>query len=355
MTTKKKDTKVDFQKKQLQLANKFKDVVVKKYGSIIKSVIIFGSLTRKDFHSKSDIDMLVIVDDIAARFTPETKDIFDSEIYSMAKKISKDIVVQPAWSLTEFWDMVRIGHPLVSTIIRDGWALYDTGFFIPVRKLLELGKIPTTLEAVEKFMQDAPKKIQRVEAGKLFMVAEDIYYAMLNASQAVLMYIGITPPAPKNTAKFLKENMVDSEGILEQEYVDQLDNIIELRKKIEHKEIQDISGADLDKYIKLAKKFISRMEQLLMKLQKNKKEDIVKRNYDVMMRAAVGALEGLGKLPPDPKDLPVAIKKELVDKNLVNSVYLEILKEVITMRKMLDDKKISPSIIYLLLIIVIYK
>lgn len=330
----------DFQKKQLELANKFKDAVVKKYGKIIKSVVVFGSLTRKDFHAKSDVDMLVIVDDVAARFTPETKDIFDDEIYKIAKKISKDIVVQPAWTLTEFWDMARIGHPLLCTIVRDGWALYDTGFFIPVRKLLELGKIPTTLEAVERFMQDAPKKIQRVEAGKLFMVAEDIYYAMLNSAQAVLMFIGIVPPPPKNTPTVLKEHMVD-EGLLEQEYVNQLKEIIELRKRIEHKEIQDISGANVDKYIAMAKKFISRMEQLLMKLQKDRKEDIVKRNYEVMIRAAVGALKNLGKLPPDPKDLPKAIKEELVDKNKINPFYLDVLKEVITMRKMVDEDKID--------------
>src|SRR3989344_5388520 len=175
-----------FRKKQLALANKFKDEVLKRYSNIVKAIVLFGSLTRGDFHEKSDIDMLVVIDDVTARFTPEMKDEFDDRLYDIAESMT----VQPAWLLSEFWDMARIGHPLLFTIVRDGWALYDTGFFIPVRKLLELGKIPTTLEAVEKFMEASPQKISRVENAKLYMIAEDLYYAMLNCSQAVLMYLG---------------------------------------------------------------------------------------------------------------------------------------------------------------------
>src|SRR3989338_8077920 len=196
-------------KRQLDLANKYKDAVLKKYKNLTKSVVLFGSLVRGDFHEKSDIDILVIIDDTLSRFTPEMKDRFDDELYDIAKRINESITVQPAWTLTEFWDMARIGHPLLYTIVRDGWALYDTGFFIPVRKLLELGKIPTTLEAVEKFMETAPQKINRVETAKLYMVAEDLYYSMLNSSQAVLMYMGLNPPSPKHTPLDVKEHMVD--------------------------------------------------------------------------------------------------------------------------------------------------
>lgn len=65
--------------------------------------------------------------------------------------------------MTEFWEMARIGHPLLYTIVRDGWALYDTGFFIPTRKLLELGKIPRTIEAITLLMEGAPKKFKELK------------------------------------------------------------------------------------------------------------------------------------------------------------------------------------------------
>ncbi len=327
-------------KKQLAIANKFRDEVLRKYKDVTKAIVLFGSLVRGDFHEKSDIDLLVIIDDTVARFSPEMKDRFDEDIYTIGKKISDIIIVQPAWTLTEFWDMARIGHPLLYTIVRDGWALYDTGFWIPIRKLLEMGKIPTTLEAVEKFMEAAPQKISRVETAKLYMVAEDLYYAVLNSSQAVLMHMGQNPPAPKYTPLEVKDHLVNA-GLLEQVYLTDLEAIIDFRKKVEHKEVTDITGQQLDEFIQKTKQFVSRMEQLLMQLQKKKKETIVQKNYEVMIKAAVATLKKMEKLPPDPKDLPSAIKAYLIDTGKIDPYYGEIFKKVVTMRKMLDEDKIA--------------
>ena len=329
-----------FRKKQLALANRFKDEVLKRYNKIVKAIVLFGSLTRADFHEKSDIDMLVVVDDVTARFTPEMKDDFDDRLYDIAKNISESMTVQPAWLLSEFWDMARIGHPLLFTIVRDGWALYDTGFFIPVRKLLELGKIPTTLEAVEKFMETAPQKINRVETAKLYMVAEDLYYSMLNSSQAVLMYTGQNPPSPKHTPLDVKEHLVD-QGLLEETYLHDLEAVINFRKQVEHKEVKDLGGQQLDDFIQKAKQYVSRMEQLLLQLQKKKKETIVHKNYEVMIKAAVAALKKIEKLPPDPKNLPHAVKTYLIDTKRVDPYFSDVFHRVITMRKMLDEDKIN--------------
>ncbi len=328
----------NFRKKQISLAKKFTDAVLKKYKKIVKAVVLFGSLVRGDFTTKSDVDILVIIDDTAARFSPEMKMRFDDELYMLAKDISKSITVQPAWSLTEFWDMARIGHPLLYTIVRDGWALYDTGFFIPVRKLLEMGKIPTTIEAVEKFMETAPQKINRVENAKLFMVAEDLYYAMLNSSQAVLMYLGQSPPSPKHTPLDVKEHLVKN-GLLEETYLNDLEEVKKKKKMVEHKEIKEISGVDLDKMIEKAKKYVSRMEQLLDYLQKRKKEDLIKKNYEVLIKASVACLKKLNKLPPDPKDLPNAIKKYLVGNGVVEPYLINVFKDAVSMRKMLEEGK----------------
>ncbi len=327
-------------KRQIKLAERYKDEVLKRYKDIVKAVVLFGSYVRGDYHEKSDIDMLVVVDDVTARFTPEMKDSFDDKLYQIAKSISDDITVQPAWTLSEFWDMARIGHPLLFTIVRDGWALYDTGFFIPVRKLLELGKIPTTLEAVEKFMETAPQKIRRVEEIKLMMVAEDLYYSMLNSSQAVLMYMGVNPPSPKHTPLDVKEHLVGNK-LLEENYLQDLEEVINFRKGVEHKEIKELPGQKLDEFIEKAKSYVSRMEQLLLQLQKKKKETIVQKNYEVMIKAAVAALKKLDKLPPDPKDLPGAIKSYLIDQKRIDPYYGDIFKKVITMRKMLDEDKVQ--------------
>src|SRR3989338_3416364 len=121
---------------------------------------------------------------------------------------------------------------------------------------------------------------------------------MVNRSQAVLMYTGQNPPSPKHTPIEVRESLVNANH-LEQSYLDDLESVIEFRKKVEHKEIKDITGEELDRYIEKAKKFVSRMEQLLMQLQKKKKENIIHKNYEVMVKAAVTALKKMDKLPPD--------------------------------------------------------
>ncbi|OYT57227.1 MAG: hypothetical protein B6U68_02175 [Candidatus Aenigmarchaeota archaeon ex4484_14] len=323
-------------KRQLKLADKFKDEVVKKFGKVVKSIVIFGSFIRGDFHEKSDIDLLVIIDDTAARFTEEMKTAFDEKIQAIGKGISKDISVQPSWTLTEFWEMARIGHPLLYTIVRDGWALYDTGFFIPTRKLLEMGKIPGTLEAIELFMEGAPKKIQRAEMAKLYMIAEDLYYAMLNSSQAVLMYMGLEAPAPKYVVRDVEQHLIRNK-LLKKKYLKYLKNVIDFRKNVEHKKIKNVSGEKLDKFIENAKEYVGQMSSILNAFRKKKKNGIIVKNYEVMIKAAVAVLKRMDKLPPDPKDLPAAIDKYLINAGLVSASYKETFKRVVTMRKMAAD------------------
>ncbi len=331
--------KVDLKKlreKKFKLAKKFADEIVKKYDGAIKSVVVFGSVARGDMTEKSDLDLIVIYDDVIARMTDDVKEKFDYDIREIAKKIDNDMSVQPAWSLTEFWEMARTGHPLLVTIVRDGWAVYDTGFFIPFRKLLEMGKIPSTLEAVEVFMSNAPQKILKVENMKLYMIAEDLYYAVLNASQALLMYLGYDVPSPKNTPKVFRQYVVGS-GIVDEKYANFLEKVIQFRKGVEHKEITSVSGVRLDKYIRRSKAFVAKMMHMLQKLQVQKKAKIIKNNYDTMLGACLIKLKEMGKLESDPTRLPITI-----DKNIFSDKeqYREIFKKVIAMRKMLEDGKI---------------
>ena len=60
-----------------------------------------------------------------------------------------------------------------------------------------------------------------------------------------------------------------------------------------------------------------------------------------MVKAAVATLKKMEQLPPDPKDLPKAIKDYLIDSGKVDPYYGEVFKRVVTMRKLLDDDKIN--------------
>lgn len=341
---KKPKTKEQIQKE----VNKLRDKILQKYGDRVKCIIMMGSVARGEFKVKSDVDVFIVIDDTSKEITPQEKEEIDSELEKMASGISEDISIQPSYTLTEFWDYARVCHPIIYNFIKEGQTLYDAGFFMPIKRLLEMGKIPATREAIESYMEGAPKKLMRAKTVKLLMLAEDCYYAMLNTAQAVLMFMGLEPPVPNKAYDEVKKYLVDP-GILEQQYADWLKEIIEVRKKIEHKELMDVTGTFVDEWIDKADKFIEKMFQLLSVLEFRKKEKILERTHEVMYKAAIAALKTLHKLPEKTEMIPDAFKKEFVDKKLVEGYYLDIWKKIEEMKDLMGKKefdKVSDKDVY---------
>ncbi len=349
---------------RMDLIKNYAKKVLDKYGQYIKAIVMMGSVTREEFKPKSDIDVFVVVDDTSFSLTNEMLDKIDADLLKMADEIPEAwitvktpdgkeekinlVSVQPVYTLTEFWDYARVAHPIIYNFIKEGVPVYDTGFFTPVKRLLEMGKIPATREAIESYMEGAPKKITRAKTVKLLVLAEDCYYAMLNSSQAVLMFMGLAPPVPSKAYDEVVLHLVKP-GILEQQYADWLKEIIEVRKKIEHKELMDVTGAVMDEWIEKSEKFVDKMFGLLNALEVRKKEKILERTQDVMHKAAITAIKSLKKMPEDTRDEDVVKKvgdisdvfrKEFIDTKLVEPYYLDIWKRIEQMKKTSDEKKI---------------
>ncbi|MFH0711134.1 MAG: nucleotidyltransferase domain-containing protein [Candidatus Aenigmatarchaeota archaeon] len=323
--------------------NEVKDLakqILDKYGKFVKAIVMMGSVAREEFKPKSDIDVFVVIDDTMNKFTNEELDNIDADIEKMGQKISEFISVQPIYTLTEFWDYARVAHPIIYNFIKEGVAIYDTGFFEPVKRLLELGKIPATREAIESYMEGAPKKLMRAKTVKLLMLAEDCYYAMLNSAQAILMFMGLAPPVPNKAYEDVKKFLVEP-GILEAQYAEWLREIIEIRKKIEHKEIMDVEGKFVDEWLDKAEKFVDKMFGLLGALEIRKKEKILERTHEVMHKAAITALKTLNKVPERQEDLPIVFKKEFIDTKQVEGYYWDVWNKIEGMKKLSDEKKIN--------------
>jgi predicted nucleotidyltransferase/uncharacterized protein (UPF0332 family) len=317
----------------------FTKEVLKKYGKIIKCVVVMGSVAREEFKPKSDIDVFVVIDDTTKKITRDLHDQIDADIEKIAKSKSKVLSVQPSYTLTEFWDYARVGHPIIYNFIKEGLAVYDAGFFTPIKRLLNMGRISSTREAIENYMEGAPKKLMRAKTVKLLMLAEDCYYAMLNTTQAVLMFMGIAPPVPNKAYDDVKKFLVEP-GILEQKYADWLKEIIAIRKKIEHKEMMDAKGEFVDEWIDKAEKYVEKMFGLLNALELRKKEKVLERTHEVMHKAAVTALKSLKKMPEKETQIPAVFKREFVDRKLIEGYYWDIWKRIETMKKSVaTDKK----------------
>ena len=356
-------------KEQFEEVKKFAKRVLEKYGDLIKSIVMMGSVVRGEFKPKSDIDVFVIIDDFIledklrkeaerkskkelgkidpkfvasqiAKMKEEAIEKINEELEKIAEEISKRLSVQPSYTLTEFWDYAKVGHPIIYNFIKEGVAIYDIGFFKPIKRLLEAGKITATREAIEKYMEDAPKKLIRAKTVKLLMLAEDCYYAMLNTAQAVLMFMGLAPPVPSKAYEVVKKTLVEP-GILEPEYAEWLKEIIQIRKKIEHKELMDVSGQFVDEWIKKAEKFVEKMFALLGALEMRKKEKILERTHEVMYKAALTALKTLKKAPEKIEEVPSAFKREFIDKKKIEGYYWDIWKRIEELKKLADQKKLE--------------
>ncbi len=327
---------------RLKSSNEFKDKILNLFKGYIKAVVVWGSITRGDFTGKSDVDIYIIFDDtkMPLKKFDEIRDKVDRDVHKLASETDPRLHPQPVLALTEFWDGIRTCHPLFYNIVREGYAIYDTGFFIPMRKLLEWGKFPATVEAAEIRMEGVPKRITRVKSVKLYMIAEDLYLALLDAAQSVLTYIGVGPPPPKTAPRELRKHLVEA-GLLEEKYAQMLEDVIAFRKKVEHKEIKEISGKELDEWIEKADDYVKRFDGLLTQLETERKASDIKKNYEVMVKASVAALKAINKLPPEPEKLPEAFKKHLVESGMVAPWYADVFGKVIEMRKMLEDKKLE--------------
>jgi predicted nucleotidyltransferase/uncharacterized protein (UPF0332 family) len=337
--------------KRLQEAKEFAKRVLEKYGTLIKSIVLMGSVVREEFKPESDIDIIVILDDTIEELPSEKLEAIDDDLEKIAKSISDKLSIQPSYTLTEFVDYARSGHPIVYNFIKEGEPLFDAGFFMPWKRLLKLGKIQGTREAIESYMEDAPKKLARAKTVKLLMLAEDCYYAMVNSTQAVLMFMGLEPPVPSKLYDDVMEYLVKP-GLIEEEYANWLKEIVQIRKDIEHKKLLEAKGEFIDQWIDKAEKYVDKMFSLLNALEIRKKEKILERTHEVMIKAAATALKALHKLPENlqideiEKHLGISIrdafKRDFIDSKRIEGYYFDIWKRIEELKKeVIDERKLE--------------
>lgn len=331
----------DFSKKRrAKIVKKFSKKLLDKYGKYVKSIIVWGSTARDEFKHESDIDLIVLIDDTRKDFNKNKKGEIENFVKKTAKDIHEKLSPQPPWTVTKFMKMVQDFAPLAYALLKDGVPVYDTGFFMTNKRLLRMGQIKATPEAAERRMRRVPKRLLKAKQVKMWLVAEDVYYAMIGAEEAVLMYLGRGPPDPIKAADACREYLVKP-GLLEEKYVKYLAEVVKFRKKVEHRDIKEIKGEEIDKFIEKGEEFVKRFKKLLRELIIRRKAGYVQKNYQIMLKASVAALKSLDKLPEDPKKLPEAFKKHLIEEQKLNPVYGEVFDKVIGMKKMLKDKKVQ--------------
>ena len=241
-------------------AHRFANEIYKEMGALIRAVVIFGSAARKTTTAKSDIDVLVILDDLTISLSPEVVEAYRVIINKSIVRVSTNLHITTL-RFTSFWEYIRNGDPIGINILRDGVALIDSGFFEPLQALLKKGRIRPTSESIWTYYIRAPNTLHNSK-WHLLQATIDLYWGVIDAAHAALMKHGEIPPTPEHVADLLEQKLV-RKGLLEQKYVTTMRHFYKLMKMITHREVKEIKGEEYDRYYKHAEEFVRRMREFI--------------------------------------------------------------------------------------------
>ena len=250
-------------KDEYDIAMDFAIKAYKKFNKIVKSIVLFGSSVKKNRTAGSDIDIIIIIDDVAIKWDTELILWYRENLDKILKgnPYKKDIHINTI-KLSSWWEDLMKGEPVVINILRYGEAMIDlAGFFEPLKYLLINGKIKPTPEAVYTCLQRAPQHLSRSRVAELNAI-EGLYWGMVDAAHAALISANIPPASPEHIPAQLKTTFVDSKK-LKLDYVKNYKDLLVLHKKIAHGEITDLKGVEIDMWQTKAEDFVNTMFRLV--------------------------------------------------------------------------------------------
>ena len=250
---------------KLEVVKNFAQEIAEKYKEVVKAVWL---VMEEEAHTA-----IVLLDDTSGADVTAIETV-KSSLRNIAEKIKKEKNFDFRilfYLLTDYWELIRHGSPVTFAEIREGIPVYDpSGFFVPLKKLLEQGRIPGTKEAMKTLLEEAPIRLLRIERIYTRKIVDYLSMAVVDAGQAPLLLIGVSPPIPRELPGKLRIHFVRKKK-LEPEYVRYCEDVIKYEKAVEHKKITHISGADLDVLLDKAVRFVERMEKLMRTLLAERK------------------------------------------------------------------------------------
>ncbi len=342
-------SKEESQKKRLEIAQHFARELTAEFKKNLKSVVVYGSTAKGKHKETSDIDTFVIIDDtrLEKDIPSEVREKVRGDLQRIASKVDKNITIQAFMFLTEFWESVRSVEPLVMEILRYGIPIYDIGIFMPAKRMLQRGMLPTTKEAVGKRIHVAPQHLKMAE----YRIKSSGHYmeqAMASAGQAPLMLIGKVPPGKEQVPKELQFHFVEK-NLLDKRYADMAQDIHDFAKELEHCDEKKIIGIGkrVDKHLKMTDEFIKEMDSLIKRLSENKVDEMLMDTYKAFLKANVGALELKGIKPPEHlKQLPKVMAEQFPGLQKEQEDLFERLAKALIVAKKGNSEMIPEKEIY---------
>ncbi len=334
----------------IRIAELHKTMVLKKFEKYIVAYVLAGSLVQGRATKDSDIDVFVVIDDtdVKKMTRAELRDklraiiigmgIEAGEITGIRNKINIQIYI-----LTDFWDSIKESNPVIFTFLRDGVPFYDRGIFMPWKQLLKMGKIKPSAEAIDIFMSSGEQTLERVKFKLRDVGTEDFFWALSTPSQAALMLYGIPPPAPKELGDVLREVFVKKEKLLEEEYIKIWEDVLKIRKDIEHGVKKEVTGKEIDKLLSDSEKYMKRLQRLFTQIEKVKEEESMINIYDTVQTVLRDVLKMEGIETASEGELAHTFEEKLIATGKVPAKFLRTLHALIKAKADYDAGKLTKT------------
>ena len=220
-------------------ANAFALEVRAEFGDRVDSIVLYGSVARGDIHQDSDVDILVIGQDLAdhrkrVEKIADAQSVMDDDDFIWLQAMTYD--------RDRFLRLYRIHSPYAENIVEDGVVLYDTGLFT------KEGIYSTLQDSPAKYVQEMLEKADGalIEGHTLMDIqrysgaASRIYYAAFYAAQASLVHVSVRPSTSHGRVETQFRTQIVSTSLIDASFDGLIGAAYELRVKGDYDYSSDV-------------------------------------------------------------------------------------------------------------------
>jgi predicted nucleotidyltransferase len=257
---KKSENEQNYHIENLKITRDFSKRLLEEMDQLVRSIVLFGSNANDTQDKNSDIDVMIVLNNVSVFVTDELKEAYRIITNSLNQELAKGRIHIMTVNMSDLWDMARKGDPVLINVLRHGLPIFDRDLIDPLQYLLEIGRIRPTKESIHNYQTRANTLLEETQK-HMQNAMLDLYYATVDITHAALMSKLVSPPNPKQMPDLFKKTFKGTEL---EKYAPIILEIYELSKKVEKKQIQ-ITGKDIDKYTKITTKIIKDLNKCIDK------------------------------------------------------------------------------------------
>ena len=244
----------NYRQENIRICREFSKEIIEELTTLVKSIVLFGSNSTNTQTKESDIDVLIILDNISVFVSDELRESYKIITNQINQKVAKGKIHLLTINLSDFYDMSRKADPILVNILRFGIPIFDTDLFETHQYLLEIGRIKPTIESINNYKARANTLLDETKR-HLENSILDLYYSVIDIVHSSLMVRKIISPSPKEMPKIFKDTFKKNKEIYELYPI--IKEIYEKAKEIEHKSLDaKVSGKLYDKLNAKTKKIV---------------------------------------------------------------------------------------------------